>query len=168
MLLLTRPDVRADLRLDAAQARDAEAAVRALYVRAHELKGKSGAGVIAARRAIDDEQQRWLQSRLSSAQLSRLIQIDLQWEGPAALVSRPAVADALGLTPEQRATLRQAVAECTRTRSEGVFRADDERELARKTLATLSEPQRARWKAMLGRPFSPQLVRAKTTGARPG
>src|SRR4051794_11395527 len=61
LLLLTRPDVRADLRLDASQTGAAEEAIRGLYAKAQAIKGMKDEKAVAARRAIDLEQQKWLE-----------------------------------------------------------------------------------------------------------
>jgi hypothetical protein len=158
LLLLSRADVRADLRLDETQTADALAAIGQMYAKASRLKGMKGDAAVEARRAIDSEQERWLLSHLSDGQRSRLVQIDLQWEGPSALVTRPTVADILALSPEQRAALTQAVIDCIRKRQQGTFQQADERALTRKALETLSKDQRERWMELLGRPFVPQLA----------
>ena len=54
LLLLSRPDVCADLGLSARQVDDAEAAISDLYVRAAALKGQVGQPAVAARKAIDE------------------------------------------------------------------------------------------------------------------
>ncbi len=160
LLLLSRPDVRADLGLVPKQAVDAERMITDLFVMAVALRGKNGPEVVAARREIDVAMQTWLETHLSEAQFKRLIEVDLQWEGPSALVSRPVVADHLGLTTEQRNALGLAVAERNQQRARHGLQTGVEVQLARKALAVLSPAQRNRWKAMLGRPFVPQLAGA--------
>jgi len=166
LLLLCRADVRAEVELTGQQATAAERVAAELHAKAAELRGKTGAEVLAARRAIDEAQQRWIDTQLSDKQRTRLIQIDLQWEGPAALVSRPVVAEALALSPQQRSTLSVAVAERNRKRDQGSYKQSDERLLAERALATLTAEQRDRWKAMLGRPFVPQLTAGKENHPR--
>src|ERR687890_537081 len=61
LLLLSRPDVRADLGLNPAQTAEARCAISELHAKAAALGGKAGAEAIAARRAIDDEQRRRLE-----------------------------------------------------------------------------------------------------------
>ncbi len=158
LLLLSRPDVREDLRLTEAQAASAEQAITDLYLRAAELKGKPDAEVIAARRAIDEAQQTWIDTNLSVNQRARLVQIDLQWEGPTALLSRPIVAESIALTPDQRHTLAQAIAERNAQRAQGKTRPEDERALAATALSILNDEQKIRWKAMLGHPFQVQTL----------
>jgi hypothetical protein len=150
LLLLSRADLRADVGLDARQTAEVERAIADLYARAVAVRGKTGPEAIAARKAIDEAQRRWLDAHLSEAQRIRLIQIDLQWEGPSALISRPVIADALFLTREQREALGRAVAECQRKRAAGTFQRSDEYQLTKQALAILNEEQHIRWKAMLG------------------
>ncbi|SIO62847.1 hypothetical protein SAMN05444166_7167 [Singulisphaera sp. GP187] len=165
LLLLSRHDVQADLQLSRTQVDDAETAIRELYVKANGLRGLKGEKAITERRAIDEEQRLWFENRLSETQRKRIVQIDLQWEGPSALISRPAVAEFLELTPEQLTTLKKAVDESIRRRSQDSNASHFDRELAQRTLATLTDAQKLRWKAMLGQPFQPQLAHAdgKTT-----
>ena len=162
LLLLSRPDVRRDLRLSEAQSRKAEQAIEALYTRAQGLKGKKGAAADAARKTIDQDQVLWIETNLNPEQQGRLIQLGLQWEGPSAIVTRPIVADTLALTPEQRTTLRQAVEARNVARARATFSQTVEDVLTEKTLETLSPVQVERWLAMLGQPlFSPRATAAK-------
>jgi hypothetical protein len=166
LLLLTRPDICADLGLDAKQKADAERALTTLYPQAAALKGKTGPEAEAARRAIDEAQEHWLKTHLSDIQQRRLAEIDLQWEGPSALISRPVVADHIGLLPEQRTRLQQAIAERDRRRSRGDDWREREQQLARQALTVLTAEQRERWKAMLGRHFVPQIAVSHPTAPR--
>ncbi len=170
ILLLSRADVSRNLKLSAAQVLEAEEAISDFYyVRARALKGKKGPAADAARKRIDQDQFIWLETHLSEDQRSRLLQLDLQWEGPAALVTRPKVADALNLSPPQRETLFKAVAARNAARDKASFPDAEEDALTEKTLATLSEPQVERWLAMMGQPlFSPSLTakRASKTEKR--
>jgi hypothetical protein len=161
LLLLSRPDVRADLGLTENQTREAEDAIRSLYPRAREMAGKQGEDAVAARRAVDNDMQQWIESRLNESQRERLAQIDLQWEGPAAVVSRPSLADALELSTGQREALTKGVAEVNEKRRKGTLDARDEAALARQTLGLLTKTQRTRWRAMLGKPFVPRLAAAE-------
>jgi hypothetical protein len=161
LILLTRPDVRADLDLSVEQATDADAAIRDLYRRAEALRGQGdSAQVLAARRAIDEAGRDWLAAHLSEDQQTRLGQIDLQWEGPAALATRAPLAAALGLTRDQTQALRAAVDESRRSGP------GSERRLAETTLGVLTPDQRDRWKAMLGRPFAVQIAEKAKPVAR--
>jgi hypothetical protein len=154
LLLLSRPDVRAEIHLDSAQAADADRTLGELYQQALTLKGKHGTDVEARKRSIDLAGEQWLQTKLSETQRKRFSQIELQWEGPSALIHRPIIADTLGLSDEQRARLSQAIAARTRRRDLGADRWECERELFEQTRAVLTREQRQRWRAMLGPPFA--------------
>jgi hypothetical protein len=158
ILLLSRVDVRADVGLTEPQAASVHAAIAELHARASRLRGKVGDEAVSGRKAVDDAQRSWIDTHLTPEQRDRLKQIDLQWEGPSALVSRPVVRDTLGLTVEQQAEIRKAIERRDAARGNLETRATAEVELARVALATLNETQRTRWKAMLGRPFAPQLA----------
>jgi hypothetical protein len=147
LLLLSRVDVRSDLALDDQQTADAMRAIADLHARAAALRGRPNSEVIEARKVVDEAQQAWIAANLTIAQRDRLVQIDLQWEGPSAVVSRPVVADTLALSAEQRAAIKKAIAEKR-----------DEKTLTLAVLALLSPVQRERWKAMLGRAFKPQFA----------
>ena len=158
LLLLTRSDVRADLALDERQTAEAFRAVADLHARAAALKGRPDHEVIAARKVVDEAQRAWIDTHLTTDQRDRLIQVDLQWEGPSALTSRPVVADTLVLTLEQRAMIRKAVAEHLAARARGTASPADEKALTLTVLNVLSPGQRERWRAMMGRPFTPRLA----------
>ena len=166
LLLLSRPDVRADIGLDPKQAEAAERAITELYARASSVKQMKGKQASVARREVNDAMLRWLQTWLTDAQRSRLEQVELQWEGPSVVVRREAVARALDLSQTQRETLRRLVDEHHRRRDQGPYQWSAEHELAQRVLSILTEPQRRRWKAMLGRPFTPQLAGAGTAPPR--
>jgi hypothetical protein len=152
LLLLSRPDVQADLRLDAAQITAAQDAINELTRRAAALKGKTGAAVVAERRAIDEAQVDWLGKNLTGNQLIRLRQIELQWEGPSALLSRPTVAEHLKLTPEQRHLLAQMISERNALLARGKP-AKDRTAFIQMATEVLSSEQRELWDSLLGSPF---------------
>src|SRR5947209_2102860 len=158
LLLRSRPDVRADLTLTPEQIRAADHAIAELYNKAATLRGRAGPEVIAARRKIDEEQARWIEHELSAEQVARLGEIDLQWEGPSAVLSRPKIGESLGLTDAQRQGLAQAVEVRNRHRAKGRPAVEVERQLAEQALAILNTDQKARWKALLGRPFAVQTA----------
>jgi hypothetical protein len=166
LLLLSRPDVRADLKLTSEQARAADHAIAELYAKAAALRGKTGPEVIAARRKIDEEQARWIEHELSAEQVARLGEIDLQWEGPSALLSRPKIGESLGLTDAQRQGLAQAVEVRNRHRVKGRPAVEVEHQLAEQALAILNTDQKGRWKALLGRPFVVQTAAANSAPQR--
>ena len=120
LLLLSRPDVRADLELTADQTESARRAIRNFYVQAMPLRGKPNTPeTIRERRVVDDAAFGWIDSRLTPEQKLRLVQIDLQWEGPSALLSRSALTRDLHLSVEQIATLKRAIGRRDELRAEG-------------------------------------------------
>jgi hypothetical protein len=165
LLLLSRADVRTDLALTADQAESARKAIRTFYVQARALRGRPDTPeTIRERRAVDEEALRWIDSRLTPDQKLRLIQVDLQWEGPAALISRPLLTRDLHLSEDQVATMATAVHRRNQLRAKGEEKADQI--LMEVAIACLNETQLASWRGMLGRPFTPQLAQravAKTT-----
>jgi len=166
MLLLSRPDVRADLGLSPEQAHKAEKAVTELYIRAAAVKGKTGAQAVAARKEIDDAQRIWFTANLSQKQRNRLVQLDMQWEGPSALVSRVIVANALGLAPHQISALEDAVAKRDDARARGKYTPENEKVLSRQARSILTSQQWETWLSMLGRPFEPHIATASTKNVR--
>jgi hypothetical protein len=162
LLLLTRADVRADLDLSAEQVAGADRAIATLHARAAATMGQKGDKVEAERKAIDAAQAAWVRDHLNTTQRVRLLQIDLQWEGPSALITRPLVSDSLEITPDQRAALTKAVERRDAARVKPTYTHADEQALAEEAIALLTERQRERWRAILGRPFTPQLASAKS------
>ncbi len=160
LLLLSRPDVQADLRLERAQIIGARSAIEELTRRGLALRGKTGAVAIAERRKIDEAQLEWLGKNLTGNQLIRLRQIEFQWEGVGAMLSHPRVADYLKLTPEQRQALARIISQRNATRMRGGPAASDEPAFNQKAQAVLSETQRELWANLLGAP-----VRFAATGA---
>ena len=153
LLLLSRPDVQVDLRLERAQILGTQNTINELTRRALTLRGKTGAAVVAERRAIDEAQLEWLSSNLTGNQLERLRQIELQWEGVPAMLSRPMVAGYLKLTSEQQQTLARIIAERTRLRAQGRSAPQTEQDFRQKALSVLSNSQQELWANLLGTPF---------------
>jgi hypothetical protein len=164
LLLLTRPDVQTDLRLDQAQILGAQNSITELTRRAQALRGKTGPGVIAERRAIDEAQLDWLGKFLTGNQLERLRQIELQWEGPAAMLSRPTVAEYLKLTPEQRQTLARIITQRHSLTGKGRSELAAEQSFQQQTRAVLTPTQNELWSNLLGDP----LRFASTPSTSPG
>src|SRR3954454_7095721 len=152
LLLLSRPDVQAELRLEAGQVAGAQSTINELTRRAAALRGKSGAAIVAERRAIDEAQVDWLSKNLTGNQLIRLRQIELQWEGVSAMLSRPTVADYLKLAPEQRQTLVQMISERNAQHSREAASPKDLSVMNQKAQAVLSVPQKELWDNLLGSP----------------
>jgi hypothetical protein len=154
LLLLTRPDVQAELQLTREQTDAVRRAVVELWSRAAALRGKSDTEALAGRRAIDEDQRHRLETLLSEEQQSRLLQLDLQWEGPFCLLSRGWVASWVGLTPEDRRALSGRVeAELkSAARTPGAY--DSARKVAaERIVSNLSPDQRARWTQLIGTGF---------------
>lgn len=166
ILLLSRPDVRADLGLDAKQTAEAAQIMAALHARAAALKGKEGSDVASARKRIDDEGQQWLKAHLTEPQYGRLHQLDLQWEGPSALISRPVIAARLQLSRSQMEALRNAVGRRNRERDPARHDHAIEANLERMTLAILNETQQERWKQLMGPPFKLQVTEGPSNPRR--
>lgn len=160
LLLLSRRDVQADLGMSREQVTEADRAIATLHARAVQVRGMTGETAVAARRAIDEEQQRWIETHLSEEQRVRVVQVDLQWEGASALISRPSMSDSLGLNPQQLATLKQLAQDARGRRARGEAAMETHRRFAGQALEVLSDTQRESWKAMLGKPFHPQLGQA--------
>ncbi len=158
LLLLSRPEVQADLRLEAKQIEAARGAIADLRSRAATLRGPDTPPLLEARKLLEDAQKRWLERFLSPSQRERLAQLDLQWEGPSALISRPILTSSLGLTASQIQTLRQSLADRDAKQATGKIRGEVEHLYAERTLATLSELQRERWKSLLGQPLAVRTV----------
>jgi hypothetical protein len=157
LLLLSRSDVRAALQLSPEQSEKALGAIEELYKKAESLRGKKDdPAVVEERRALDSAQEEWLRANLTAAQFARLDEIDLQWEGPSALISRPTVTARLGLSSEQRTALTRAVQGRNRLRAGGNVRLEDERRLAQQALGILTVEQKSRWNQMLGKHFEVQ------------
>lgn len=163
ILLLTRSDVRSDLRMTDEQTSRALETVRILRLQAASLRGRTKADVVAGLKGLDASERRWLKENLTPEQQVRLSQLDLQWEGAGALVRRPIVADSIGLDATQRQALQTAVAVRDASRRQSPDAAETpqaqaakilaaEKVLGKTTLGLLTDAQKQRYHAMLGRP----------------
>lgn len=153
MLLLTRRDVQADLRIDSDLAAEANHASEALYRQALNLRGKGGPEIVRARRHIDEEQSQWLTTHLTAAQLERLGQIDLQWEGASAMISRPIMVETLGLSEKQKETLGHLIQQANDLRKSGRrWTPREQAAVLQRAVAVLSDRQRTVWNRLLGSP----------------
>jgi hypothetical protein len=151
LLLLSRSDVRDDLGLSESQTQAVELAIQRFHTQAQGLRGlRNDAETISARRKLDEEVFAWIDSRLLPAQKTRLVQIDLQWEGPSILVSRSIVSETLHLSVEQKLKLKTAIQ--SRDLALKSKQSDAELVLEKAALACLTEAQRESWRAMLGKP----------------
>jgi len=167
IFLLTRSDVQADLKIDPKLAAACQRVAASLRHKASALKGSKVPAMVGARRAIDEEMSQWLITNLSAEQLDRLDQIDLQWEGPAAMITRPFYDESLGLKREQREMLTGYLTEAKTHRANGTWTYDDHHELTRKALTILTEQQRHLWVRILGQPCQFKIgVPSATSAAR--
>ena len=152
LLLLSRPDVQADLQLERPQILAAQSAIEELTRRGLAVRGKSGPAAIAERRKIDEAQLEWLGKNLTGKQLIRLRQIEFQWEGAGALLSHSRVPDYLKLTPAQRQALARIISQRNAVRRRGGPTASDEPAFNQQVQAVLTESQRELWANLLGAP----------------
>jgi hypothetical protein len=150
IFLLIRADIQADLKLSPEQVTECRRAALAFQRKAARLIGRKDAAVVPARREIDEELNQWLTQHLSPQQFARFEQIDLQWEGAAAMISRPFLDDSLKLTPEQKKTLSECLAQRKLQRARGTWTYDDHTNLTRKAIAVLTDTQREVWVRLLG------------------
>ena len=153
LLLLSRPEVRDDLQLAPDQVLEVEKAIADLHQKAAALKGKTGEAAVAGRRAVDEDQKAWLEKHLTIDQVDRLWQVDLRWEGPAAMATRPSVAEALSLSDEQKAALNRAVVERNAHQANTKDASAADHQFNLRALSILSDGQKQRWERMLGRPL---------------
>jgi len=160
LLLLSRPDIRAELHLNADQTAGAERAIAESHRKAAALRGRTDPAAKALRRSIDESQWTWIEFHLADDQRERLEQLDLGWEGPAALATRPEVAKRLALTPDQSAALARALADRNARRAKARDTAAIDAEFATRALTVLSDAQKQKWETMLGPPFTPRAVAA--------
>jgi hypothetical protein len=166
LLLLSRSDVRRELRLSEKQVVEAERAVATLHAQAARLRGQKGEAIQEARKRIDLEQEQWLHTHLTPPQLERLIQIDLQWEGASAVISRPVVAERLHLTPTQETQLRAVLNRRNTERVAGKYDEELNSRVERDVMTILSERQQEEWKKLVGMPFRARLASAKDRAKR--
>jgi len=152
ILLLTRPEVQADLQLEPEQIASAQQTIAELTRRGMALRGRTGPEAIAERKAIDEAQFEWLGRHLSGDQIERLRQIELQWEGVAALLSRPTLAEQLQLSSDQRQLLARLITQRNARRLGGRSTPEEEQALFKSASVHLSPNQRELWGKLLGPP----------------
>ncbi len=162
LFLLSRAEVREDLQLTPAVCVQVEKEIDELYTRAAALRGKTGDAAVELRKQVDEGQKKWLKDNLAPDQVDRLAQIDLRWEGPAAIATRPSVATTLHLSDEQKAAVNRALAERNAHRDKTKDHHAADQQLAQRITSILSEGQRQTWEQMLGRPLA-----LKTATANP-
>jgi hypothetical protein len=153
LFLLSRPEIREDLGLTADVSQQVDKEIEDLYAKAAAIRGKTGAEAIAQRKLVDESQKAWLESHLAPDQVDRLAQIDLRWEGPAAIATRPSIASTLALSDEQKAALSKAMLERNTHRDKAKDHHAAEQQFHQRVMSVLSEGQKQAWERMLGRPL---------------
>jgi hypothetical protein len=154
IILLTRHDIQADLGLSPQQISEANQAGAEIYWKAFRLRGNRSASAVQARRSIDEEATLWLTTNLTDQQHRRLHEIEIQWEGVAAMLNRPMVTEYLRLTAEQRRSLTQILAaRYDPRRSQLPWLPADHENLSRKAVAQLTDVQKQLWNQLLGPPI---------------
>lgn len=171
ILLLSRPEVQAELHMKPEQVADANGVIADAYHKASLLRGRTGQDVVEQRRAVDEEQRVWLETKLTEDQVGRLTEIDLQWEGVAAIATRTGVGEALALSSGQKAIVVRALADLRKHQSRPAERERDpaaaERHFTQQVWANLNDGQRRRWEKMLGRPITLMATAPPTLGSNP-
>jgi hypothetical protein len=150
IVLLARSDVQRDLNLEPRQIAACRRAAGALYDRAALLKGRKDAGARAARRAIDEEMTKWLDKILTPEQLGRLEQIDLQWEGASAMLSRPFLDESLNLSDVQKRKVQDCIDAGKALRARQHWSYENNVDQTRKAIAILDLHQQRIWINLLG------------------
>ena len=170
LFLLSRPEIREDLKIAPDQAAEIDKAIVDLFEKARALKGKTGQAAIEARKAVDDGEIAWIEKHLTPDQVARLWQVDLLWEGPAAMATRPSVADELSLSDEQTAAMKAALRERNALRDKTKDVAAANHQFGVRALTILSDGQKQRWAEMVGHPIArkPTTPAASTATATPG
>ena len=150
LLLLTRADVQKDLGLSPKQGEQCKHAALSFYDRAVRLRGRKDAGARAARKAIDQQTSTWLSKFLTEEQLGRLEQIDLQWEGASAMLSRPYLDESLKLTAEQKKKVAECIAQGNAQRVREGWSYENHVNQTRMAIAFLDTRQQNLWVRVLG------------------
>jgi hypothetical protein len=149
--LLLRPDVQVDLQLNPRQVAGARDLVARLIERLLMVKNKAGQAAMSERRRIDEAMAGWLRHELSEAQLERLSQISLQWEGASAL-RRPTIAEYLGVVEPQRLKIDHLLTERDRRHAAGRLSPGEFDSFSRQALGALNPVQKQRWDELFGPP----------------
>jgi hypothetical protein len=167
LFLLSRAEIREDLGLTADVSQQVEKEIEDLFTKAMALRGKTGPDAVAQRQLVDEGQKTWLKDHLAPDQVDRLAQIDLRWEGPAAIATRPSIASSLYLSDEQKAALKKATAERNAQRDKTKDHHAVEQQFAQRVMSVLSEGQKQSWERMLGRPLPMKTAAAAPNPAHP-
>lgn len=164
MMLLMREDVQKELNLSQTQKAKLEQMRQEMMQAMQQLRDLPPEQRREQRQAL---QQRYdPTSVLTDAQRKRLRELELQWQGPSALLD-PEIARQVGLTEEQQAKIRGIIQESFQAmrerfqpgqppeqsgdRMQEIQRAREQTE--KKILEVLTPAQRERWQQLLGKPF---------------
>ena len=128
ILLLSRDDVARDIGLTSDQRQKTWEKIADLGRRATDLKGRN------------------------DKEVNVLTQIDLQWEGPSAILSRPQVAEALHLTADQKSKI-QAIFKDVPKQSADMPPSLAKVDLTKRVFRELDETQQQSWRALTGPEF---------------
>lgn len=159
-MILMRSDVQRELNLTEQQKAKINEMQQAMRMAREELRNLPP----------DQRRQRMQELRqkndpkqvLTDAQKKRLHELELQWQGPIALMN-PEIAREVGLTEEQRSKIQGILTEQFQA-MRGQFQQGDgqqnmqafqqaREEVEKKILAVLTPAQREKWNQMLGKPF---------------
>lgn len=148
VLLLSRPDVQAELALSPKQIRQSEKAIRRLWEQAYAVRDQPNdlAGQ-RVREALNEAQERWISESLSGVQQARLREIERQWEGPSILLTRQDIIKRLGITSTQQRAVTSAI-------SAYPYTLEGRDATAKAVRDVLGESQRGAWDALWGRSFA--------------
>ena len=186
--MLRIPEVQKELNLTPEEISKLEAAQDQVRGDQRAVMEKTGGGAPTPeqRAALRDIQEKALAGILDPAQMVRYHQLELQQQGSAAF-DRPDVASALGLTAEQQAQVAAVLKQAGESRRAGApaggFQdlSPEERAAMRskmeearkatdeKLMALLTDGQKAKWKDLLGAPFTfPRPAGGRLGGRRGG
>jgi hypothetical protein len=177
-MLLQQTSVQEELKLSAEQIEQLSAALENQRESFGGLRDLSSEERRAKFTEVQQAQRQAMAKVLSEEQLSRLKQIALQQRGPRAF-GDPEIAGALGLTDEQKQSVEAAQAD-VREQMRALFAngPDGDREAAREKFATLHKEatdklnqlltpdQQAKYKELLGPPFTGTIERPSFRGGR--
>lgn len=151
ILLMSRDDVARELKMTPEQRKKTWEKIADLGRQAAELKGRNDNDSMKLRRTVDQSQLDWLRAELSPEQLARLTQIDLQWEGPSAILSRPQVAEAMHLTADQRTKIQNIIK--STAHAPNTPPSQSRLAMTKTVFRELDETQQQAWRALIGPDF---------------
>jgi Spy/CpxP family protein refolding chaperone len=172
--LLAQKSVQEELKLSDEQIKKAAELQEKQRGSFKDFQGKSREEIVKLLQQRSQETDKALSAFLKPDQHARLKQISLQLRGSMAFAD-PMVADALGLSAEQKEkleTLRRETGEAARALFQGGFNDETRKKLAElrqnandKAINVLTSEQQAKWKQMTGEPFKGEIVRRRPQGS---